>query len=158
VSGVSLSFVRAGTPVRYGADSLERFRDVARAGGLALQDLTGEGGLRGCLACAHPELYTQKDFPRPLGIGLVVAAAFLAPFTSYLSLAAAAGLDAALYLWAPSVVVCYACHARHRGFAACPRHPRFNLGIAERLRFGERAVMGAPMRPGGTADAPDPEH
>jgi hypothetical protein len=158
VSGISLSFVREGLPVRHRAATLEQFRSAAWAGRLALEGLTEEGGLRGCLACAHPELYTQKDFPRPLGIGLVVVAAALAPFTSYLSLAAAAGLDTALYLWAPSLVVCYACGARHRGFAARPRHPRFDLAIAERLRFGERAVMGAPMRPGGTADAPDPEH
>jgi len=28
----------------------------------------------------------------------------------------------------------------------------------EALRYGARAVMGKPMRPGGTADAPEPEH
>jgi hypothetical protein len=74
------------------------------------------------------------------------------------SLAVAALLDAGLYRFAPNVVVCYVCGARHRGFAPEPRHPRFDLAIAERLRFGARAVMGAPMRAGGTAGAPEPEH
>jgi hypothetical protein len=116
------------------------------------------GGLRGCAVCAHPELYTQKDFPRAAGVAIVVAAAVLAPFTYYASLGAAAALDALLYWLAPNVVVCYACRARHRGFARDPSHPRFDREIDERLKYGERAVMGKPMRPGGTAGAPEPEH
>jgi len=125
---------------------------------LRLEALTPEGGLRGCLACGHPELFTQKAFPRALGLGIVVAAALLAPFTKYASLAVAALLDAILYRFAPDVVECYACGSRHRGFARSPRHPRFDREIDERLKFGRRAVMGKPMREGGTADAPEPEH
>lgn len=125
---------------------------------LRFERLGPAGGLEGCLACGHPELYTQRDFPRRLGIGLVVGAAVLAPATHYLSLLAAAGLDALLYRFAPELVVCYVCAARHRGFAPEPHHPRYDLGIAERLRYGKKAVMGTPMRPGGTAGAPEPEH
>ena len=122
------------------------------------EHLTSGGGLSGCLACGHPELHGQRDFPRGLGLAIVIAAAALAPFTAYLSLAAAALLDALLYWTARSVVVCYVCGARHKGFAREPRHPRYDLGIAERLRYGPKAVMGKPMRPGGTAGAPEPEH
>jgi len=138
----------SGAPARF------RAGDATAEGGA----LSPEGGLVTCLACAHPELYTQKDFPRSIGIAVVVTAAVLAPFTWYLSLVAAALLDAALYVLAPDVVVCYACGAQHRGFPRVPRHPRFDREIEERLRYGERAVMGRPMRAGGTADAPDPEH
>lgn len=120
--------------------------------------LTEGGGLVGCLACGHPELYTRRDFPRALGLALVILAAVLAPFTLYFSLVVAAALDALLFWMAPSLVVCYACEARHRGFAREPRHPRYDLSIAERLRYGPKAVMGTPMRPGGTAGAPEPEH
>lgn len=116
------------------------------------------GGLWRCLACAHPELYSRKDFPRGVGLAVVVSAAALAPFTQYASLAMAALIDGALYLLLPSVVVCYICGALHRGFAARPRHPRFDREIEERVRYGTRAVMGKPMREGGTADAPEPEH
>lgn len=119
---------------------------------------SSEGGLRGCFGCGHPELFTQKDFPRALGIAIVVVAALAAPFTYYASLAVAALLDALLYHFAPNVVVCYVCRSEHRGFAARPKHPRFDREIEERLKFGARAVMGKPMRPGGTADAPEPEH
>jgi len=125
---------------------------------LRRERLTSAGGLLGCLACGHPELYTQRDFPRGLGIAIVVLAAILAPFTWYASLLVAAILDAVLYLRAQTVVVCYACGARHRGFGPEPRHPRYDLGIAERLRFGPKAVMGTAMRSGGTAGAPEPEH
>lgn len=120
--------------------------------------LSAEGGLLGCLACGHPELHTQRDFPRGLGLAIVIAAAVLAPFTWYLSLAVAAVLDLVLFWTAPSVVVCYVCGTRHRGFAREPRHPRYDLAIAERLQHGPKAVMGTPMRPGGTAGAPEPEH
>lgn len=120
--------------------------------------VTADGGLVACVACAHPELYTQKDFPRALGVAVVVVAAILAPFTAYLSLVAAAVVDAALFRFAPDVVVCYLCASEHRGFSNDPRHPAFDREIEERLRYGEKAVMGRPMREGGTAGAPEPEH
>jgi hypothetical protein len=123
--------------------------------------MTPGGGLTACLACGHPELHTSRDFPRAIGIGIVVLAALLAPFTYYISLAVAGLLDALLYKISPNVVTCYVCQAAHRGFAPEPRHPAFDLTIEERLRFGERAVMGKPMREDpvrGTAGAPDPEH
>jgi len=132
--------------------------DELQGRALHRERLTAGGGLEGCLACGHPELYTQRDFPRAVGIGVVVLAAVLAPFTWYLSLVAAALLDALLYRFAPTRTVCYVCGTSHRGFADEPRHPRYDLGIAERLRFGTKAVMGTPMRVGGTAGAPDPEH
>jgi hypothetical protein len=110
------------------------------------------------LACGHVELYTRKRFPKATGIAIVVVAALLAPSTHYASLAAAAFVDFLLFRALPDEVVCYVCGAEHRGFSPEPRHPRFDREIAERLRFGARAVMGKPMREGGTADAPDPEH
>jgi Zn ribbon nucleic-acid-binding protein len=125
---------------------------------LHLDRVTAEGGLIGCLACGHPELYTRKSFPPAAGILVVVAAAALAPFTHYVSLATAALVDLALFRWVPDVVVCYVCRAEHRGFTSQPRHPRFDREIEERLLYGPRAVMGRPMREGGTAGAPDPEH
>lgn len=122
------------------------------------EHVTSDGGLLGCLACGHPELYTQKDFPRNAGLAIVVVAALLAPFTYYLSLFAAAAIDAVLYWFGPEVVTCYVCGANHHRFPRVPRHPRFDREIDERLKFGAKAVMGKPMRVGGTAGAPEPEH
>ena len=163
----------AGVSIRWGssdADEAAPLKTVERATWSELPDrlddstelcrsnLTHEGGLLGCLVCGHRELYTQKDFPRSIGIAIVVVAALLAPFTYYLSLAAAALIDAFLYACARDVTLCYVCHSEHRGFATSPRHPGFDREIDERLRYGERAVMGKPMRESGTANAPEPEH
>jgi hypothetical protein len=117
-----------------------------------------EGGLWACQVCGHPELYSRKDFPAALGLGIVGVAAVAAPSTAYLSLVGATLVDGLLYLFMPEVVACYVCGAEHRGAAKEPRHPRFDREIAERLKYGRRAVMGRPMREGGTANAPDPEH
>ncbi len=117
-----------------------------------------DGGLRACIACGHPELYRRKRFPPAVGLTIVAVAAVAAPFTHYISLAVAAILDAVLFAFTPDELACYECGAAHRGFAETPKHPRFDREIEERLKFGERAVMGKPMRPGGTAGAPEPEH
>jgi hypothetical protein len=155
---VSLTHETEGTTRRLECRELSHVRLAWVEEPIRLERLTTGGGLEGCLACGHPELYTQRDFPRAIGFAVVVVAAVLAPFTHYLSLLAAAALDAILYRFARSVLVCYSCRARHRGFASEPRHPRHDLGIAERLRYGPKAVMGTPMRRGGTAGAPEPEH
>lgn len=132
---------------------------------LHLECRTEEGGLTGCLHCGHPELYTRKVFNKGLGIGIVVVAGVLTLATvsalgpaAYGFLGLAALADLVLYNVGKEETVCYACEAVHRGFRTTPRHPRFDRTIAERLKFGEKAVMGSPMRPGGTAGAPDPEH
>lgn len=157
MSGVSLE-LDGPPPRRLRAASAAEARATWGGEGLTLERLGRAGGLEGCLACGHPELYTQRDFPRALGLVIVLVAAVLAPFTNYVSLGVAALLDALLYRVAPTLVACYVCAARHRGFAREPRHPRYDLTIAERLRYGPKAVMGSPMRPTGTAGAPEPEH
>jgi len=84
-----------------------------------------------CLACGGALLYVQRDFNQKAGLAVVVVGAVLAPFTYYVSLFAAAGIDAALYLLLPEITVCYRCHAHYRGFARNPRHEAFDLHIAE---------------------------
>ncbi len=154
----------AGCRVELSATSPSEFQQEASCPGcgsrvaLHRDVLTDAGGLRGCLACGHPELFSRRHFPRTAGIAIVVVAAVLAPFTAYLSLVAAAAIDALLYRFGPVELRCYVCDTAHRGFAPEPSHPRYDHEIGERLRFGDRAVMGKPMRPGGTADAPEPEH
>lgn len=122
------------------------------------EHLLPSGGLTGCLACGHPELYTRKDFPRLVGFSVVIVAAILAPFTYYASLFVAGIIDFILYRFSGDVVECYVCISQHRHFTPEPRHPSFDREIDERLKFGDKAVMGKPMREGGTAGAPEPEH
>ncbi|MFM7297956.1 MAG: hypothetical protein ACKO4Q_12150 [Planctomycetota bacterium] len=146
------------TPVTVPIPDAVRCTHCGDVHALAPASVNGQGGLQACTACGNTEIYTQKDFPRSLGIAIVVLAALLAPFTYYASLGVAALIDALLYHFAPNVVLCYVCRSEHRGFPPTPKHPRFDREIEERLKFGERAVMGKPMRQGGTAGAPEPEH
>jgi len=157
---MELRLVAQGDEPRAGALRLEpaHCAQCAAPGELRLEGLSARGGLNACLACGHPELYTRKRFPRWLGFTIVGCAAVAAPATHYLSLAAAALLDALLYAACPNELCCYRCACVQRGFAREPRHPRFDREIDERLRYGARAVMGKPMRAGGTAGAPEPEH
>jgi hypothetical protein len=84
-----------------------------------------------CLACGGTQLYVQRDFNQKAGLAVVVLGAVLAPFTYYLSLVAAAAVDAGLYLLLPEITVCYRCHAHYRGFARNPAHQAFDLHLAE---------------------------
>ena len=84
-----------------------------------------------CPSCDGRQLYVQRDFNQKAGLAVVVVGAVLAPFTYYISLFAAAGIDAALYLMLPEITVCYRCHAHYRGFARNPRHEAFDLHLAE---------------------------
>lgn len=111
--------------------------------GLALhrESLDPDGTLRGCLACGHGQMYRARDFPRRLGIGVVVVAAALAPWTYYISLGAAALLDAVLLLVVPLRVHCYRCGAVHRRFQEPEAWPAFHRAVADWHRFGERAAV-----------------
>jgi hypothetical protein len=150
------------TPLRIdparGSDDTLACRECGEVKTLTPGKLDEAGGLWGCQVCGHPELYTSKDMPKALGIGIVVIAAILAPWTNYISLFVAAALDFALWYLLPETVSCYLCETEHRGFASKPKHPRFDLQVSDRLKYGKKAVMGKPMREGGTANAPEPEH
>jgi phage FluMu protein Com len=105
------------------------------------------GGLRACVRCCCPDLYRHRDFDKRIGLAVVALAAVLAPFTYYLSLLAAAAIDAALYLRLPDLYGCYRCRARHRRFAPAPRPEPFDPAVADRWRLSARRTEGA-GRPG----------
>lgn len=84
-----------------------------------------------CPACAGEQLYVQRDFNQKAGLAVVILGAVLAPFSYYLSLLAAAIIDAALYVLLPEITVCYRCQAHFRGFLRNPKHQAFDLHLAE---------------------------
>jgi hypothetical protein len=84
-----------------------------------------------CPACDGAQLYVQRDFNQRAGLAVVVVGAVLAPFTHYLSLLAAAVIDAGLYMMLPEITVCYRCHAHFRRFQRNPAHEAFDLHTAE---------------------------
>ena len=91
-----------------------------------------------CIACGEYRLFRQKDFNRTVGVGVVAGSAILSlallpfsPLLAYVVLFTLALVDLGLYRILPEVVICYRCHARHRGYAVeSPVNP-FDLLTAE---------------------------
>jgi DNA-directed RNA polymerase subunit RPC12/RpoP len=96
------------------------------------------GQIQHCMICRCRDLYTQKDFNRKLGVGIVLIGAILAPFTKLISLLICALIDLALYRLLPLITICYRCRAIYRGFPLNSRHTGFNLGIHDHYRSAER--------------------
>jgi len=89
-----------------------------------------------CAACAHEELYFQKDFNRKTGIALVVLGSIFVPWTYGLSLLAVTILDYAVWRVVKDVIVCYDCQSVHRGYPANPALKPFDLVIHDRHVYG----------------------
>lgn len=92
--------------------------------------LAGKGPDR-CAVCGRNELYREKVVNRAVGLGIVILAVVLAPFTYYISLAVAALLDALLYRILHERGVCYLCRAEYRDFPGIPSLEKFDLHVAQ---------------------------
>jgi len=118
----------------------------------------GEPRLHRCLVCPCTELFSRKDFPQRLGVGIVVmgfaascvtwAWRLLVP--TFAILFATALVDVVLYMLMPDCQTCYRCGARYRGASGWPGG--FDLETHEkhrqqRIRLAERAVPGRPSAP-----------
>ncbi|HKB80212.1 MAG TPA: hypothetical protein VKH35_10880 [Thermoanaerobaculia bacterium] len=89
-----------------------------------------------CAACAHDQLYFQKDFNRKTGIALVVLGSVFVPWTYGLSLLGVTILDYIVWRVVKDVIVCYACQAVHRGYPPNPAIKPFDLVIHDRHVYG----------------------
>ncbi|KAA3609002.1 MAG: hypothetical protein DWQ01_10490 [Planctomycetota bacterium] len=103
--------------------------------------LEAKGTLQGCVPCGHDQLYWARDFPKKLGIAVVVVAAVLAPFTYYLSLLVGALLDALLVVVIPKRLHCYRCGAIHHRFNGPGLWQPFQLEVADVHQYGRKASV-----------------
>jgi hypothetical protein len=130
----------------------------AGPGGEPVEPSAGEPRLRRCLVCPCTELFTRKDFPQRLGVGIVVAGFAASCVTwawrllvpTFAILFGTALVDVVLYLLMPECQTCYRCGARYRG--AGGNQEGFDLETHEkhrqqRLRLAERATAGRPPSP-----------
>lgn len=109
------------------------------------EELRARGVLECCAGCGDARLYRQKDFPRRLGLAVVVAgmAASLAvlpfsPLGAYAVLFGMALLDGIVYLLLRDVAICYRCGARHRGWNPGVRPAPFDLLTADLVEHQRR--------------------
>jgi hypothetical protein len=95
-----------------------------------------------CAVCGNGELFRKKDFPHSLGMTILVGAFVASTLTywwydkilTWVILIGSALFDGLLYLWVKDVIVCYRCHAEHRGMDHPERVAPFELTIHERYR------------------------
>ena len=96
------------------------------------------GPLERCPACGGPHLFIQKEFPRQLGLAIVVIGAgvflilmglerVLLGFSALLGVAA---LDGVIYRLSPLMTVCYHCSTEYRGVPVQPGHAGYDPKIA----------------------------
>jgi hypothetical protein len=100
-----------------------------------------------CPKCGCTDLFTRKDFPQKIGLGIVILAAiaFLIlaarPTTFYLGawlLVAAVIVDAFVYLFVPKISTCYRCRNDIRHQPPDPAVRPFELATAEKYRAGRQ--------------------
>ncbi|MCB1214993.1 MAG: hypothetical protein KDK66_05895 [Deltaproteobacteria bacterium] len=104
-----------------------------------------QGLLDHCLLCNAKELFRQKLFNRNLGIGIVVFGVVISillllfpaqsPWLNpTVPILAVALIDLLLYWLLPSMLVCYACDAEHRGFQVTPNFKLYDHLKAARVK------------------------
>ncbi len=102
------------------------------------------GELLYCPVCSTADLYIQKDFPKGLGLFIVLVGFAIStvfwyyemPLFTYLVLIISIALDFLMYYRVPDVTICYRCLSQFRGKGSQPtsRFKPFDLGIGERYR------------------------
>jgi len=115
-------------------------------GGLKLGHFGGlRPGMAQCVFCGYSHVHRRKDFPRRVGIAIVVVAAismwWVPPRMFFLPLVAASVLDYLLYFVVPWKLVCYVCETEYLGFEPGEEQGAFDLEEAtrcSRLRWGPR--------------------
>ncbi|MFM7207739.1 MAG: hypothetical protein ACKO4T_13845 [Planctomycetaceae bacterium] len=125
----------------------------AGPGGEPVEPGAGEPRLRRCLVCPCTELFSRKDFPQRLGVGIVVAGFAASCVTwawrllvpTFAILFGTALVDVILYMLMPECQTCYRCGARYRGAGGQPEG--FDLETHEkhrqqRLRLADHAPSG----------------
>ena len=117
-----------------------------------------------CLACGGVHLYVQKEFPRRLGLTIVVlgAATFLVfmgferVLLGFATLGIVALIDGVVYRAAPLMTVCYHCQTEFRRAAPNPSHKAFDPKIG--FYTAKKAAEVRALDPGAVAPRPtDPE-
>lgn len=84
-----------------------------------------------CRACAAPDLYLQKDFPRKIAIPIVILGMIAVPFSYGVSLIIVAIIDWLIFRRTKWMLVCYRCRAEYRGFTPHEKFKEFDRHTGE---------------------------
>jgi len=93
--------------------------------------------LRVCPLCEAGHLYIQKNFPKKIGLSIVILAAIITLLWDhkyYFTLIATAFIDYILYKRCPNITKCYLCLAEYSDYKPLADRAGFDLNIYERYR------------------------
>lgn len=116
---------------------------------LRASEKLAQGELDVCALCGYSHFHLKKDFPRQIGMAIVLIAAALCftnifpPGFFYMPLIIASVIDLLLYLVLPWKVVCYVCEAEYKGAKVGPELRAYDLETAtecKRLKWPKAAV------------------
>jgi hypothetical protein len=108
-----------------------------------------------CVVCGYDHFHVRKDFPRQLGLAIVLVAGALCftnifpPGLFFLPLIIASVIDLLLYQVIPWKTVCYVCETEYRGAPIDPSLRPFDLATAtecKRLRWPKARADGADLK------------
>lgn len=115
---------------------------------LAPTDALKAGKVDRCAVCGYEHFHIRKEFPRQIGLLIVLVAAALCfthifpPGLFFMPLIIASAIDLLLYLVLPWKVVCYVCEAEYKGVPIDPSLKPYELEVAtehKRLRWPKKA-------------------
>ena len=90
-----------------------------------------------CPQCQCQDFYKEQRFPKKTGIAILAVAAILSFWTYHISLIVAAIIDALIYKFVPTQLVCYRCRAVYRNWPLPPSIQVFDRHTAELYDYGK---------------------
>ena len=100
-----------------------------------------------CNVCGYEHLHLRKEFPRPIGMAIVVIAAismwWMPGKIFWLPLIIASLIDLVLYQVLPWKIVCYVCSTEYSGYQPSEDQAPYDLELAteyKRLRWPKKGA------------------
>ena len=91
--------------------------------------------MKNCPDCGCPDLYKEKNFPKPLGLFILIVGIVTSFWTYGLSLIGIAIIDGLIYLIVPDQLVCYRCRRVYRDIPIPKDRKGFDHHQAELYRI-----------------------
>lgn len=108
------------------------------------EDIPNKAPLSACTACGCEDFYVEKNFPKKIGISIIAVAAVLSFWTYHISLIVAAIIDALIYKFVASQLVCYRCRTVYRDTPIPSDVVAYDLHKAELYNYGSGRPIDTP--------------
>ncbi len=90
-----------------------------------------------CTDCGCKDYYRDKRFPRKIGVSIFIIAVILSFWTYHISLIVAAIIDALIYKFVPTQLICYRCRKIYRDLPISEKIKDFDHHVADLYNYGQ---------------------